>query len=88
MRLVLSILSLAVPAAIGQTGTASIAGIVLDAKTQKPIPAALVMAAQRGAPLFTKNTKTGGDGAFCGNARNSVESSNPRVIHFTRPFSD
>jgi hypothetical protein len=58
------ILSLAVSAAIGQTNTASIAGTVLDAKTQKPIPAALVMAVQSGPPPLTKNAKSGGDGAF------------------------
>jgi hypothetical protein len=34
------ILLLSVPAVIGQTGTASITGTVLDAKTQKPVPAA------------------------------------------------
>lgn len=58
------ILSLAVPAAIGQTGTGSIAGTVLDAETQKPIPAALVIASLAGAPPLTRNTKSGGDGAF------------------------
>jgi hypothetical protein len=57
-------LLLAVPAAIGQTGSASITGTVLDAKTQKPIPAALVMAVSSGTPPFAKNTKSGGDGAF------------------------
>jgi hypothetical protein len=60
----ISILLLAVLAAIGQTGTASIQGTVPDAKTQKPIPAALVIANRAGAPPFTKNTKSGGDGAF------------------------
>ena len=57
------ILLFAVSAAIGQTGTASIAGTVLDAKTQKPVPAALVIASRAGAPPSTKNTKSGGDGA-------------------------
>ena len=57
-------LSLIIPAAIGQTGTASIAGTVLDAKTQKPIPAALVMAVRSGPPPLSRNTKSGGDGAF------------------------
>jgi hypothetical protein len=57
-------LLIAVSAAMGQTGTASIGGMVLDAKTQKPIPAALVIASRTGAPPFTKNTKSGGDGAF------------------------
>ena len=37
---------------------------MLDAKTQKPIPAALVMAVASGAPAFSKNTRSGGDGAF------------------------
>lgn len=58
------ILVLAVPAAIGQTGTASITGTVLDAKTQKPVPAALVMAVSTGLPPLSRNTKSGGDGAF------------------------
>jgi|SRR6266536_4275526 len=58
------LLTLVVPAAIGQTGTASIAGTVLDVKTLKPIPAALVMAVQSAAPPFAKNTKSGGNGAF------------------------
>jgi hypothetical protein len=58
------ILVLSVSAAIGQTGTANISGTVLDAKTQKPVPAALVMAIQSGLPPFSKNTKSGGDGAF------------------------
>lgn len=58
------VLSLALPAAIGQTGTASIGGKVLDAKTAKPISAAWVIANRAGAPPFVKNTKSGGDGAF------------------------
>lgn len=53
-----------VAAAAGQTGTAGIQGTVLDARTQKPIPAALVIASRAGAPPFTRNTKSGGDGAF------------------------
>jgi hypothetical protein len=36
----------------------------LDAQTQKPVPAVLVIASRAGAPPFTKNTKSGGDGAF------------------------
>jgi hypothetical protein len=60
----ISILLLAVPVAIGQTGTASIQGTVLDVKTQKPIPAALVIASRAGAPPFTRNTKSGADGVF------------------------
>lgn len=57
-------LSLAAPAAIGQTGIGSIQGTILDAKTLKPVPAALVIASRAGAPPFTRNTKSGGDGAF------------------------
>lgn len=53
-----------VPAAFGQTETASIAGTVLDARTQKPVPAAFVLAIRCGAPPFSKTTKSGGDGAF------------------------
>src|SRR6266496_498535 len=61
------VLLLAVHAAMAQTGTtgaASISGTVLDAKTLKPVPAALVIASRAGAPPFTWNTKSGGDGAF------------------------
>jgi hypothetical protein len=61
------VLSLAVHVALAQTGTtgaASISGTVLDAKTQKPVPAALVIASRAGAPPFTRNTKAGADGAF------------------------
>ena len=61
------VLLLAVHAALAQTGTtgaASIAGTVLDAKTLKPVPAALVIASRAGAPPFTRNTKSGGDGAY------------------------
>jgi hypothetical protein len=52
------------PAAIAQPATASIQGTVLDARTQKPIPAAWVTASRDGAPPFTRNTKSGGDGGF------------------------
>src|ERR1017187_3947369 len=58
------ILLLAVPAAIGLTPTASIAGTVFDLKTLKPVPTALVMAVSTGVPPFVRNTKSGGDGAF------------------------
>lgn len=58
------ILFLAIPAAIGQTETASITGTVLDAKTQKPVPVALVIAVSNGLPPFSMNTKSGADGAF------------------------
>src|SRR5271157_3171831 len=58
------ILLLALPAAFGQTGTASIAGAVLDSKTLKPIPGALVIANFQGMPPLAKNTKSGGAGEF------------------------
>ncbi len=58
------ILLLALPAAFGQSGTASIAGTVLDTKTQKPIPGALVIANFQGMPPLAKNTKSGGAGEF------------------------
>jgi len=58
------ILLLALPAAFGQSGIASIAGTVLDAKTQKPIPGALVIANFQGMPPLAKNTKSGGAGEF------------------------
>jgi len=54
----------AVQFAIGQTGTASIRGAVLDGKTQKPVPAAWVVAVRDGISPLTRNTKSGGDGAF------------------------
>jgi hypothetical protein len=57
-------LLVAVQAAPAQTGTAGIAGTVLDANTLKPVPAALVMAVPGGAPPLGRNTKSGGDGAF------------------------
>src|SRR5262245_35529777 len=58
------IVFLTVPGGIGQTGTASVRGTVLDGKTQKPVPAAWVIAVRDGVPPFTRNTKSGGDGAF------------------------
>ena len=63
--LVLSVaaLSLAVSAS-GQTGIASVAGTILDAKTQKPIPAALVIASLTAPPPLSRHIKSGGDGAF------------------------
>jgi hypothetical protein len=63
VRLILLVL-FAIHAAGAQTGTASIQGTVLDAKTQKPVPAAWVMANRAGAPPFTRSTKSGADGAF------------------------
>jgi hypothetical protein len=59
-----AILLLAVTAAMGQTATASIQGAILDARTLKPVPAALVIASRAGTPPFTRNTRSGGDGAF------------------------
>jgi hypothetical protein len=58
------ILMIAAAAAIGQTGTATIAGAVLDAKTQKPIPAARIIAVASGLPPLSKNSKSGSDGTF------------------------
>ncbi|MCC7157784.1 MAG: carboxypeptidase regulatory-like domain-containing protein [Bryobacterales bacterium] len=66
MKYILALL-LALHAALAQTGTtgaASIGGTVVDAKTQKPVPAALVTAGRAGAPPFTRNTRAGGDGAY------------------------
>ena len=57
-------LSAAAPAAIGQTATATIQGVALDAKTLKPVSAAWVIATRAGAPPLAKHTKSGGDGAF------------------------
>ena len=58
------VLMLAVSAAIGQTGTASISGTVLDSKTHRPIATALVTAIRNGVPPFSKNNQSGSDGAF------------------------
>jgi hypothetical protein len=60
----IAIFLLVTPFAIGQTGTASIAGTVLDARTQKPVPTVLVMAIRSDLPPFSRNTKSGGDGTF------------------------
>jgi hypothetical protein len=60
----ISILLLAAVGSMGQTGMAGIQGVVLDAQTQNPVPAALVMANRAGAPPFTRNTRSGADGAF------------------------
>ena len=51
-------------AAFAQTGTLTIQGNVLDAKSQKPIPAALIIANRAAVPAFSKHTKSGADGAF------------------------
>ena len=50
--------------AAGQTGTGGIRGTILDASTQKPLPVAWVVANRDGVPPFSRNTKSGGDGAF------------------------
>ena len=60
----LYVLPLAASAALAQTGTAGIAGTILDAKTSKPVPTALVIANRAGAPPLARDTRTGGDGAF------------------------
>src|SRR5690242_10436011 len=62
--LVLSFAFHAALAQIGATRAGSIAGTVLDAKTLKPVPAALVIASRAGNPPVAKHTKSGGDGAF------------------------
>lgn len=54
----------AATAAGGQTRTASISGAVLDAQTQAPIAAVMVTAIRDGLPPFSRNAKSGGDGAF------------------------
>lgn len=62
----LLILALVIPAVAGaQTAaSAAVAGWVLDAKTQKPVPAAVVMAIRSGLPPLARSTKSGGDGGF------------------------
>jgi hypothetical protein len=47
-----------------QTGTASAAGTVVDGKTHKPIPAAIVAAIRADVPSLRKAVRSGGDGAF------------------------
>jgi len=48
----------------GMAGAASISGTVVDAKTLKPVPAAVVIASRAGAPPFAKSTKSGAGGAY------------------------
>ncbi len=48
----------------GQTGTSSIQGTIMDGKTQKPIPTAIVRAIRGGVPAFARNTRSGADGSF------------------------
>ena len=55
---------LALTAAMGQTGVGSIQGTIVDAKTLKPVPASLVIASRAGGAPFTRNTKSGADGAY------------------------
>lgn len=62
--LVFLLLAHAALAQATKTEAASISGTVVDAKTQKPVPAALVIASRAGAPPFTRNTKSGADGSF------------------------
>lgn len=47
-----------------QTETGSVAGTVVDARTLKPVAAALVAAVKQGTPPLGRNTKTGGAGDF------------------------
>jgi hypothetical protein len=58
------LLSLVLPAAIGQTKLASLGGAVVDADKQEPIPAAMVRAVRSGLPPLSRHTRTGGDGAY------------------------
>ena len=58
------VLLLGLEAAFGQTVSASIAGVVLDAITQKPVSSALVIANRSGLPPLAKNTRSGGAGEF------------------------
>lgn len=66
MKSILAML-FAVQAVLAQTETAkvaSIGGTIVDAKTLKPIPSALVVASRAGAPPLSRSTRSGGDGAF------------------------
>ncbi len=58
------ILLFAVAVASGQSPTGSIQGVLLDSGTQRPVPAAVVIANRAGVPPFTRNTRSGADGAF------------------------
>ena len=60
----LLVLSILVRGCMAQIGTASLRGTVVDAKTKRPVPGAMVIAAGSGAPPLTRNTRSGADGAF------------------------
>ena len=49
---------------LAQTPTAALQGKIVDASTQKAIPAAWIIANRTGTPPFSRRTKSGGDGAF------------------------
>ncbi len=63
-------LFLSAPAILAQTtagisaSSASIHGTVIDAKTLKPIPAAVITASRSAPPSSAKRTRSGGDGSF------------------------
>jgi hypothetical protein len=54
----------AASASHAQTGPAGIQGVVVDAKTLKPISTAWVMANRTASPPLSKRTKSGSDGVF------------------------
>jgi hypothetical protein len=58
------VLSLVAAAASGQTGTATVAGTLVDASSSKPVPAAMVLAIRTGTPPLIKKAKSGADGTF------------------------
>lgn len=81
---------LSVHIALAQTekdGLASISGTVIDGKTLKPIPAALVIASRTGVPSLARNTKSGADGAYQiqgltpGNYRVCVQASGDQYLN-------
>src|SRR5438552_3769316 len=59
----IAILLLSLAAAIGQTGTGTISGNVVD-QSQKAVRLAVVTAIRNGLPPFSKSTKSSVDGAF------------------------
>lgn len=62
--LVLLLMAGAAQGQTAKTGGGSISGTVVDGKTQRPVPAALVTASRAGAPPLTRNTKSGADCGF------------------------
>ena len=62
--LVIAIVAQAVLAQTETAQMASISGTLVDVKTLKPIPAAIVAASRVGVPPFKRSTRSGGDGAF------------------------